>query len=113
MIRTGQQYIDSIRDGRAVSINGEKVKDVATHPMFKPIVDIRARIYDLQHAAATRDVMSYEEKGERFATGLKLPYTQQDWWDKRRATDAVFDAMARFASGQSRDWIEIVQNTEV
>ena len=28
-------------------------------------------------------------------------------------TDAVFDAMARFASGQSRDWVEIVQNTEV
>ncbi|BEU99427.1 RNA-binding protein [Novosphingobium olei] len=28
-------------------------------------------------------------------------------------TDAVFDAMARFASGQSRDWVEIVQTTEV
>lgn len=28
-------------------------------------------------------------------------------------TDAVFDAIARFASGQSRDWVEIVQNTEV
>ncbi len=28
-------------------------------------------------------------------------------------TDAVFDAMARFATGQSRDWVEIVQNTEV
>ena len=28
-------------------------------------------------------------------------------------TDSVFDAMARFASGQSRDWVEIVQNTEV
>lgn len=28
-------------------------------------------------------------------------------------TDAVFDAMARFASGQSRDWVEIVKNTEV
>ncbi len=28
-------------------------------------------------------------------------------------TDAVFDAMARFASGQSRDWVEIVRNTEV
>jgi 60 kDa SS-A/Ro ribonucleoprotein len=28
-------------------------------------------------------------------------------------TDAVFDAMARFASGQTRDWVEIVQNTEV
>lgn len=28
-------------------------------------------------------------------------------------TDAVFDAMARFASGQSRDWVEIVSKTEV
>ena len=28
-------------------------------------------------------------------------------------TDAVFDAMARFASGQSRDWVEIIQNAEV
>ena len=27
-------------------------------------------------------------------------------------TDAVFDAMARFASGQSRDWVEIVENTK-
>ena len=28
MIRTGKQYLDSIRDGRDVYINGEKVKDV-------------------------------------------------------------------------------------
>ena len=37
--------------------------------------------------------MTYEEGGERFAIGLKLPHTQQDWWDKRRATDAVFEDM--------------------
>ena len=91
MIRTGEHYRESIRDGREVWINGEKVKDVTRHPMFKPLVDIRARIYDMQHEAATRDVMTYEEGGERFATGLKLPHNQQDWWDKRRATDAVFE----------------------
>lgn len=28
-------------------------------------------------------------------------------------TDAVFDAMARFASGETRDWVEIVNETEV
>lgn len=27
--------------------------------------------------------------------------------------DAVFDAMARFAKGETRDWVEIVQNVEV
>ena len=52
-IRTGEEYRESIRDGRMVFMNGEKVPDVTTHPMFKPLVDIRARIYDMQHDAAT------------------------------------------------------------
>jgi len=93
MIRTGQQYIDSIRDGRVVYINGERVKDVPSHPMFKPLVDIRARIYDLQHDAATRDAMTYRDSvtGETCAVGNKLPYTQDDWHAKRRATDTVLE----------------------
>ena len=90
MIRTGEQYRDSIRDGREVYINGERVRDVTRHPMFKPLVDIRARIYDMQHDPATRDVMTSRIDGEDYAVGLKLPYTQQDWWEKRRATDAIF-----------------------
>jgi 4-hydroxyphenylacetate 3-monooxygenase len=89
VIRTGEQYRDSIRDGREVWINGERVKDVTRHPMFKPAVEIRARIHDMQHEAATRDVMTYEEAGERFAIGNKLPRTQQDWHDKRRAVNTV------------------------
>src|SRR5271165_7524709 len=91
MIRTGEQYRQSIRDGREVYVNGERVRDVATHPMFKPLVDIRARIYDMAHAPATRDVMSYVEAGERNAIANKLPHTRQDWWDKRRATDLVLE----------------------
>ena len=53
MIRTGNQYRESLRDGREVWINGERVRDVTTHPTFKPVVDIRARIYDMQHEPAT------------------------------------------------------------
>ncbi len=91
MIRTGEQYLDSIRDGREVYINGERVKDVTTHPMFKPLIDIRARIYDMQHETATRPILSYQENGRWNAIANKLPRTQQDWWDKRRATDAVLE----------------------
>ena len=91
MIRTGAEYRDSIRDGREVYINGERVKDVTTHRMFKPIVDIRARIYDMQHEPAMREIMTSVENGEINAVGNKLPYTQQDWWDKRRATDTVLE----------------------
>ncbi len=93
MIRTGEAYIDSIRDGRQVWINGERVEDVPAHPAFKPLVDVRARIYDMAHEKRYQEVMSYveEDSGERNSVALKLPHTQQDWQDKRRAVDAVMD----------------------
>ncbi|OUS87889.1 4-hydroxyphenylacetate 3-hydroxylase family protein [Rhodococcus sp. NCIMB 12038] len=93
MIRTGDEYRESIRDGREVWVDGERVKDVADHPMFKPIVDVRARIYDLAHDEATQDAMTYvdPDSGERNAIANKLPRTQQDWLDKRAAVDLVLE----------------------
>ncbi len=91
MIRTGQEYVDSIRDDREVYINGQRVKDVTTNPMLKPLIDIRARIYDMQHEDATRNLLAYRQDGEWHAVANKLPRTQQDWWDKRRATDTVLE----------------------
>ncbi|HLY54788.1 MAG TPA: 4-hydroxyphenylacetate 3-hydroxylase N-terminal domain-containing protein, partial [Stellaceae bacterium] len=91
MIRTGAEYRESIRDGRLVYVNGERVRDVTTHPMFKPLVDIRARVFDMQHEPATRSVMTVTHDGETDAVGNMLPYTQEDWWAKRRATDTVLE----------------------
>ena len=91
MIRTGADYRDSLRDGREVYMNGERVADVTTHPMFRPLVDIRARIYDLAHDPATAPVMTVVQDGEINAVGNALPFTQDDWWAKRRATDAVLE----------------------
>ena len=91
MIRKGSDYIDSIRANRDVYMNGEKVKDITTHPMFKPIIDIRAKIYDMQHDAKFKDIMTVEENGETNAIGNSLPFTQEDWWSKRRATDTVME----------------------
>jgi len=91
MIRTGSDYRDSFRDNREIYINGERVRDVTTHPMFKPLVDIRADIYDMAHTPATRDIMTTLDGGQRNAIGNKLPRVQQDWWDKRRATDTVLE----------------------
>jgi 4-hydroxyphenylacetate 3-monooxygenase len=93
MLRTGEDYRASIRDGREVWINGERVEDVTTHPAFKPVVDIRARIYDMAHDEESRDVMTYAdaESGERFAIGPKLPRSREDWHAKRRAVDTVLN----------------------
>src|SRR5690606_30170337 len=99
MLRTGTQYRDSLRDGRQVWINGERVKDVATHPAFKPIVDIRARIYDMAHEARHKETMAYRDDatGEENCVGYKLPHTQEDWHAKRRAIDAVMREVKGYA----------------
>lgn len=89
MIRTGDEYRESLNDGRQIWIGGERVDDPCNHPQFKPVIDVRARIYDMQHDSATQDAMTYEEQGERYAIGLRLPYEQKDWQDKRDAVDLV------------------------
>ena len=53
MIRTGEQYREGLRDGREIWIDGERVKDPTTHHSLKPIIDIRARMYDMQHEDAS------------------------------------------------------------
>ena len=53
MLRTGKDYVESLRDGREVWIDGERVADVTTHPAFAPMVNVRARIYDLAHEDGT------------------------------------------------------------
>jgi 4-hydroxyphenylacetate 3-monooxygenase len=99
MLRTGAQYRDSIRDGRRVWIDGERVADVTIHPAFKPLVDIRARIYDMQHDATTSAVMTTRERsGNAVAVGLALPFTEEDWWAKRRAVDLILDEVGGVVS---------------
>lgn len=93
MIRTGTDYRESIRDGREIHVNGERVADVTTHPMFKPLVDIRARIFDMAHAPETAALMTVRGEGEVNAQANALPFSQSDWWAKRRATEAVLDAV--------------------
>jgi len=65
MIRTGELYRAGLRDDREVWIDGERVKDVAAHPSLKPIVDIRARIYDMQHEAAFSGLLTYREDNKQ------------------------------------------------
>ncbi len=90
MLMTGDEYRESIRDDREVWINGERVDDVPSHPAFKPIVDVRARIYDMAHEDRFRDAMAYRNGANEWnTTAYKLPYTQDDWHAKRRWIDTV------------------------
>ena len=95
MLRTGDDYRDSLRDGRAVWIEGERVADVPSHPAFRPIVDARARIYDLAHETGLREVLTLADpaSGERRLVAHRLPREHADWQAKRAAVDATLDEL--------------------
>ncbi len=46
---TGDEYLESLRDGREVWAYGERVKDVTTHPAFRNNARMVARLYDALH----------------------------------------------------------------
>jgi 4-hydroxyphenylacetate 3-monooxygenase len=41
---TGPRYLESLRDGREVWIDGERVEDVTTHPAFRDMIGELARV---------------------------------------------------------------------
>jgi 4-hydroxyphenylacetate 3-monooxygenase len=55
---TGQEYLESLRDGREVYVYGERVADVTSHPAFRNSVRTIAKLYDALHDPVTRDVLT-------------------------------------------------------
>src|ERR1700761_4710164 len=55
---TGAEYIQSLRDGRAVYIDGERVRDVTTHPAFHNSIRPLARLYAALPEPKRRDPLT-------------------------------------------------------
>ena len=64
-MRTGDSYVESLRDGRNVILDGEHVDDVSTHPAFADAARSVARLYDFAADPANRELMTYESPHRR------------------------------------------------
>ena len=95
MLRTGAQYLDSLRDGRVVYVAKERVDDVTTHPAFANAARMYAGLYDLKRAPEMRDTLSFEDGGERHSAYFLKPRNQTDL---QHRTDA-HRAIAAFSHG--------------
>src|SRR5262249_4886398 len=59
--RTGAAYIAGLREHPPeLHMQGERVKDVTSHPGLRHGVQTLAALYDMQHDPALRDDMTYE-----------------------------------------------------
>ncbi|QNU64146.1 4-hydroxyphenylacetate 3-hydroxylase [Halomonas sp. ATBC28] len=87
MIRTGEEYREGLRDGREIWMEGERVKDVTKHSAFKPIIDVKSRMYDMAHEPEHKDAFTYRAAKETNSIFYRPPREKQDWYDKLDATD--------------------------
>ena len=86
---TGARYIESLKDGREVWLDGQKVSDVTAHPALTGMVHELARIYDLQHSAEFGEQMTFvsPETGNRCSLSWQLPACAEDLKRKRRNSE--------------------------
>lgn len=93
MVRTGKQYLKALSTSPPnIWYKGEKVEDPTTHPVFKGITHSLARLYDMQHDPKYRDILTYEENGQRHAMSLLPAKTKQDLAQRSAAYKLWADA---------------------
>jgi 4-hydroxybutyryl-CoA dehydratase/vinylacetyl-CoA-Delta-isomerase len=78
MIRTPKQYVESLRDGRIIYLNGEKIEDITKHPQFQGPINGRALSYALYHHPKFKDLLTIEEDGDRYLFLWKQPKSAEE-----------------------------------
>lgn len=97
MIKTGQQHIASLRDGREIYIDGELVDDVTTHPAFRGAVASIGRMFDFQSAPENRELMTFEtDTGTRANRIWELPGSYEALTNRRKGLEAWTELHAGF-----------------
>lgn len=75
----GAAFLERLRrQPPTLYIDGRRVEDPTTHPATRNMARSLAGLYDLQLRPDLRDLLTYEEGGERYATSFMVPRTRED-----------------------------------
>lgn len=116
-LMNGQQYIESLKDGRRIiDADGNDVKDVTKHPALKRSIEHMSKIYDYQFESETKDITTYvDDDGKRYSLAWKIPRTIEDLKKRRELlrlstyhTLGVFGRPADYGSMKSMGYLLII-----
>src|SRR6266566_6253247 len=100
-MRTGAEYLRSLRDGRRVFVDGERVKDVTAHRAFREAARSLARLYDIAAAPQMRELMTFisPKTGQPVQRAWQIPRSHADLRARRLFSEtwaeATFGLMGR------------------
>ena len=106
MPKNGTEHRLSLQDGRAVFLDGDRVRDVTSHPAYRNSVATACALYDFQATAQNRELMTFESptSGTRVNRCWQLPATYRDLVDRREAI-AAWAALTGGWLGRSPDHV--------
>lgn len=105
MLKTGEDHLKGLRDGRVVYVGRERVDDVTTHPAFRNAARTIADFYDYKADPANRKAMAYtDEDGETVSMYYRRARTRDDLQARTTAHRLLAEQSYGFL-GRSPDYI--------
>jgi 4-hydroxybutyryl-CoA dehydratase/vinylacetyl-CoA-Delta-isomerase len=85
MIRTVEQYLESLKDGRVIYCLGERVKDVTTHPLLRNVIRSAAMDFFFPNDPKYRDLFVSENEDRKDVNALFIsPKSAEDLLKRRK-----------------------------
>jgi 4-hydroxyphenylacetate 3-monooxygenase len=89
-VRTGTEYLQALRDGREVYLDGKRVEDVTHEPGLSTLAETFARMYDLAHEPEHAAALTFEdESGQRVNGAWIEPRTRAELEWRRHLTEFI------------------------
>jgi 4-hydroxyphenylacetate 3-monooxygenase len=110
---TGAEYLETLRHGREVYINGERVLDVTEHPAFRNSARSIARLYDALHDPKTKDILTTPTdtgNGGYTHRSFKMARSREDLRGQQRAI-AEWSRLSYGWMGRTPDYKAALMNT--
>ena len=85
--RTGKQFLQGLRDGRALWVGGDKITSMTDHPVLSGAAAALAEVFDLQHQAADVCLMPDPETGEPINVSHMIPRNHEDLQKRHRGLE--------------------------
>ena len=104
--RTGEQYLQGLRDAREVWLNGGRVDDVTQHTSLRQAARSVAALFDLQHAQADVCLIDDPAGAGRINVSHVIPRSNEDLQRRHAAIDLVARETLGLL-GRSPDYVNI------
>lgn len=106
MVKNGNQHLETLRDGREVYIDGQRVDNHVDHPAFRQAIRSSATLYDYQADPANLERMTFTSptSGAQVNRMWQLPTSYGELVDRRKALESWAELTCGFL-GRSPDHV--------